>query len=61
VEFILGLETGIHAGVGVLYLDLRFAGDLGESLFTKETIADITYHRYSFILSAGYSFGIGNR
>jgi hypothetical protein len=55
----LGVELGLHAGPGLVFLDLNLSADVGESLF-KGT-PDIPYHRIVIAASLGYSFGIGGR
>jgi hypothetical protein len=55
----LGVELGLHAGPGILFLDLGYSADLSESVFAAKP--DMPYRRMMVSLSMGYSFGFGSR
>jgi hypothetical protein len=58
---ILGIELGAHAGPGIVYLDLAYSADLGESRFKVIDGDDIPYRKMTVSAALGYSFGIGVR
>jgi hypothetical protein len=55
----LGLELGLHAGPGILFLDANYSADLGESVF--KDAPRIPYRRTIISVSLGYSFGLIRR
>jgi hypothetical protein len=54
----LGLELGAHTGPGIVFLDIGYSADMGDSVF-KDTA--ISYNRNNVTISMGYSFGILRR
>jgi hypothetical protein len=57
--YTVGLEAGAHVGPGVLSLDLRYAADLGETVFPGVSgRPDLHYTRSCIEISVGYCFGL---
>jgi hypothetical protein len=54
----VGFQGGTKAGPGIVYGDIRFAMDFGESEVTEGT-KTIPYNRFLFYLAVGYKYGIG--
>jgi hypothetical protein len=58
----VGLDAGFHVGPGVLYLDLHYSADLGETVFPGLSgVPDLRYKRSLFAVSLGYRFGFFQR
>jgi hypothetical protein len=61
VSWRLGLQYGIKVGPCIIYLDSRFAVDLG-TLNVEKNIGTVTvteYQRYTAYIGIGYKFGVG--
>jgi hypothetical protein len=57
--YTVGLEAGAHVGPGVIFLDLRYSADLGETVFPGVSgLMDLHYTRSLIAMSVGYSFGL---
>jgi hypothetical protein len=50
-----GLNTGMKAGPGFIFLDLRYSADLGETLADS---GESVYRRSMVCISLGYEFGL---
>jgi hypothetical protein len=53
-----GVSTGIKAGPGFVFLDLRWSADLGQTIKTN---GDPLYKRSMFAISIGYELGLINK
>ncbi|GHV29075.1 hypothetical protein AGMMS4952_14170 [Spirochaetia bacterium] len=53
--FLAGAELGMHLGPGILFLDVRYAGDFGNTLWEN---GDPIYGRSMITVSLGYKFGL---
>ena len=56
VGYTLGINLGMKAGPGYLFLDLRWAQDLGETI--KAESLESLYRRSMVILALGYEIGL---
>jgi hypothetical protein len=54
-----GLEAGVHVGPGLLYMDVHYAADVGETVFPSPS--GISYKRSLIAMSLGYNFGFFKR
>jgi hypothetical protein len=55
IGYTLGIDLGMKAGPGYLFLDLRWAQDLGDTV--KAGSQELIYRRSMISLSAGYELG----
>jgi hypothetical protein len=53
----IGFEAGSPLGPGIIYLDIHWSSDLGDTIFTGNSV-DLSYRRSFITLAAGYSFGL---
>jgi len=59
VSVLGGLQYGVKAGPGALFVDARFAWDIGDSRVEATPGRDpLTFQRISIHLGLGYKFGI---
>jgi hypothetical protein len=59
VGYTVGINLGMKAGPGYLFLDLRWAQDLGETIKTESM--ESLYRRSMVILALGYEIGLFRR
>jgi hypothetical protein len=54
----VGINYGIRAGGGAVFIDARFAADLGESYVDRKTYPGVQpYQRYIINVGVGYKYG----
>jgi hypothetical protein len=58
VGLTFGVETGVHLGPGVLYIDVHYSLDLDKTVFEDE---GVHYNRSSVSVLVGYNFGFFRR
>ncbi|MDR3170156.1 MAG: outer membrane beta-barrel protein [Treponema sp.] len=58
VGFMIGGNFGIKLGPGVLFLDLRYAGDFSDTKISEDGESEEIYHRGKFLFSLGYELGL---
>jgi hypothetical protein len=57
-----GLNFGLKAGPGILYLDTFFGTDLGKKIIdSSDERISLSYKRNMFTFAVGYAFGLFDR
>jgi TolB-like protein len=57
--WIAGVNIGVKAGAGTLFLDMRYAEDLDDITLTGDWGSQAVYKRRMVFVSLGYEFGFG--
>jgi hypothetical protein len=57
----LGVDLGVRLGPGVLFLDLRYGGDLGETVIQMDDGTTRSYKRAMLSFSIGYELALLNK
>jgi hypothetical protein len=58
ISWLIGVQYGVKAGPGVLFIDPRFSMDIGESLMDRDSaFKDLSFQRYILHLGIGYKLG----
>jgi hypothetical protein len=60
-SWLAGIQYGVKAGPGALFVDARFAMDIGESAVEDIPGKYMTFQRYIIHLGLGYKFGFFRR
>ena len=58
VSWLVGIQYGVKAGPGVLFIDPRFSMDIGESVMDQDSaFKNLSFLRYILHLGIGYKLG----
>jgi hypothetical protein len=60
-SWLAGIQYGVKAGPGALFIDARFAMDIGESAVEEPPGQYMAFQRYIIHLGLGYKYGISRR
>jgi hypothetical protein len=62
ISCLAGIQYGVKAGPGVVFVDPRFSMDIGESAISQESdFKDISFQRYIIHIGVGYKIGFLTR
>jgi hypothetical protein len=59
--WLAGLDFGFKVGSGVLFIDLRYVGDLSDTMITGDYGSLAKFERHTVTFSGGYKIGFLNR
>jgi hypothetical protein len=60
-SWLAGIQYGVKAGPGALFIDARFAMDIGESAVEEPPGQYMAFQRYIIHLGLGYKYGVSRK